>query len=79
MEDRIINEESIENKIFSLRELLKILFNLGVLKLNKKKSTIEELDNLKKDIGFTPIMMIQSKLSIIFNNVVKGINIIMLR
>ena len=73
MEDRIINDECIENKIFSLREIFKILFNLGVLKLNKKKSTIEELDNLKKDIGFTPIMMIQSKLSIIFNNVVKGI------
>lgn len=72
LEEKIINEENVDNKISAIREVLKILFNFGVLKLNKKKSTLEEIDLLKKDLGFSPIMMIQSKLNILFNNIVKG-------
>jgi hypothetical protein len=72
LEEKIINEENVENKISSIREILKILFNFGILKLNRKKSTLEEIDTLKKDLGFSPIMMIQSRLNNLFNNIVKG-------
>jgi hypothetical protein len=72
IEDVLSSEESIENKIVGIREVFKILFNFGVFKLSKKKSTLEEINEIKKDVGLSPILMLQSKLTSIFNSIFKG-------
>lgn len=76
LEEKLICEENAENKILAFKEILKIMFNLGILKLSRKKSALEEIDILKKDLGFSPIMMIQSRMNILFNNIIKGILLI---
>ena len=72
IEEIISIEDNIDQKVILIKELLKCLFKIGVLKLNKKKSTIEEIDSIRKDVGLTPILMIQSKLTSVFNNLFKG-------
>jgi hypothetical protein len=76
LEEKLICEENAENKILAFKEILKIMFNLGILKLSRKKSALEEIDILKKDLNFSPIMMIQSRMNILFNNIIKGILLI---
>ena len=74
LEERLALEDNVENKMYGIKELFKFLFNSGVLKLKQKKSALEEIDSIKKDVGLSPILMIQSKLNTVFNNIVKGID-----
>jgi hypothetical protein len=73
LEEIIINEENVDSKLVCIREVIKIMFKLGIMKLSKKKSTLEEIDSIRKDIGLSPLLMIQSKLTSLFNNILKGI------
>jgi cell fate (sporulation/competence/biofilm development) regulator YmcA (YheA/YmcA/DUF963 family) len=72
LEEMIMNEDNIENKIHLIRDVVKILFNIGVLKLKKKKSTLHEIDTIKKELALAPILMTQSKLTLLFNSLLKG-------
>lgn len=72
LEEIILNEADIDHKISFIREIVKALFNFGVLKINKKKSILNEFDNIRKDICKSPILIIQSKLALLFNSIAKG-------
>ena len=78
LDEMICKEEVYENKILLLRQIIKIFFNIGILKLSRKKTTLEEIDSIKKDLGISPILMIQSKLILIYNGLFKGIYIFIL-
>lgn len=78
MEEVISNEDNIDGKLSAIREMFKILFNFGVLKLSKKKSTLGEINELRKEVGVAPILMLQSRLTSIFNSVYKGMFLIIL-
>ena len=64
----ISSEEIVENKFDLLRELLKNCFHFGFMKLSSKKSTLEEIDSLRKEISLVTLTIIQSKFQTIFKS-----------
>lgn len=72
LEEKINNDNNNDNKFYFLRDIIKIFFNLGILKLKQKKSALQEFDLIKKEMGLTSILIIQSKLAKFFRNLLKG-------
>ena len=69
----ITNEENIEIKFDLLEEFIIKCFQNNFLKLSYKKSTLEEIDNLRKEINIVAIAIIQSKFQSIFKTAFKCI------
>ena len=67
----IFLEEIIDNKFDLIREFLKNMFHFGFLKISSKKSTLEEIDNLKKELNLNSILIIQSKFQSIIKTLFK--------
>ena len=64
-------EDNFENKFDLIRDFIKNMFHFGFLKLSSKKSILEEVDNLRKEISLNPILIIQSKFQSIFKTLFK--------
>lgn len=63
----ITDQMNMDIQILTIKELLKSMFNFGILKINKKKSTLEEIEAIKKDSLVIPFSMVLSKI----NNILK--------
>ena len=64
----ISREEIVENKFDLLRELVKNSFHFGFIKLSNKKTTLEEIDRLRKEINIVTLTFVQSRFQSIVNS-----------